>query len=140
MDADQAGESEKSKRKFCDLSFFHLGVIISRHTLLLGFRLDPRNFSMFLDHVFLRGQEWGIGLFVKIFVSERRDFHVRGYHCLAAICHGERSFPSGCSGGGAITPKDYTQLRGPSSFECVEASLQGPFDDLVDSLNLAIAL
>ena len=79
-------------------------------------------------------------LFVEIFVSERRDFHLRGYHRLVAICHGEGSFPSGRSTCGAITPKDYRQLCGPSSFECVEASLQGHLDNLIDSLDLAIAL
>ena len=48
--------------------------------------------------------------------------------------------PSVRSDGGAITPKDYGQLRGPSSFECVEASLQGHLDNLVDGLDLAITL
>ena len=41
---------------------------------------------------------------------------------------------------GAITPEDEGQLRGPCSFECVESPLQSGLDDLVDGLDLAIAL
>ena len=39
-----------------------------------------------------------------------------------------------------ISPKNYKQLRDPSSFEGVEAYLQGQLNNLVYGLDLAIAL
>ena len=121
-------------------SFFHPEVIIPCHPLLLGFNSDSRDLPPLLDRISLRGQEGSVSFLVKIFISKRGNSNFRGDHRFGAVSHGERSFSGGCSGCGAITPKDQRQLRGPSSLERVEASFQGNFNDLVDGLDLAITL
>ena len=131
--------SEDSVPNF-ELSFLYLGVIIPRHTLLLGLHPYPCDFSPFHDHVSLRGKERIVDRFIEIFVSERGDFDFRRNHRLCAIRHGEWGFSGGGPGSGAITPEDQGQLRCPSSFEGIESSFQSGLDDLVDGFDLAIAL